>query len=211
MTVRDISVHLDDLSGSEIGRDTISNVTTDGILADVEAWAHPATRGLLDRLLPDGTAPQFADKCAGIWPMDPAASVASLLGRYCWLVDHRQWDEWGLCFREDGVFAVRGKRLVGRAAIVQYVRDELDRFRVIRHLAHLPGITLEGEEATCRSYFELRAVTAAGAETVALGSYIDRVVDGPDGWQFAERRAEFEYWVRRDDPWYRDGAPDERQ
>jgi transposase-like protein len=37
MTVRDISAHLAELYGIEIGRDTISNVT-DAILADVEAW-----------------------------------------------------------------------------------------------------------------------------------------------------------------------------
>ena len=37
MTVRDISAHLADLYGIDIGRDTISNVT-DAILADVEAW-----------------------------------------------------------------------------------------------------------------------------------------------------------------------------
>jgi putative transposase len=37
MTVRDISAHLSDLYGTEIGRDTISNIT-DAVLADVEAW-----------------------------------------------------------------------------------------------------------------------------------------------------------------------------
>ncbi len=37
MTVRDISAHLAELYGVEIGRDTISNVT-DAVLADVEAW-----------------------------------------------------------------------------------------------------------------------------------------------------------------------------
>ena len=37
MTVRDISAHLADLYGVQIGRDTISNVT-DAVLADVEAW-----------------------------------------------------------------------------------------------------------------------------------------------------------------------------
>jgi transposase-like protein len=37
MSVRDISAHLADLYGIEIGRDTISNVT-DAVLADVEAW-----------------------------------------------------------------------------------------------------------------------------------------------------------------------------
>src|SRR3954466_4321959 len=37
MTVRDISAHLADLYGIEIGRDTIGSVT-DAVLADVEAW-----------------------------------------------------------------------------------------------------------------------------------------------------------------------------
>ena len=37
MTVRDISAHLAELYGVEIGRDTISNVT-DAVLADVQAW-----------------------------------------------------------------------------------------------------------------------------------------------------------------------------
>jgi putative transposase len=37
MTVRDISAHLSDLYGVEVGRDTISTVT-DAVLEDVEAW-----------------------------------------------------------------------------------------------------------------------------------------------------------------------------
>ncbi|HEX2727182.1 MAG TPA: IS256 family transposase, partial [Beijerinckiaceae bacterium] len=37
MTVRDISAHLSELYGTEIGRDSISRIT-DAVLADVEAW-----------------------------------------------------------------------------------------------------------------------------------------------------------------------------
>ena len=37
MTVRDISAHISELYGTEIGRDTISRIT-DAVLADVEAW-----------------------------------------------------------------------------------------------------------------------------------------------------------------------------
>jgi transposase-like protein len=37
MTVRDISAHLSELYGTEIGRDTISRIT-DAVLADVQAW-----------------------------------------------------------------------------------------------------------------------------------------------------------------------------
>jgi putative transposase len=37
MTVRDISAHLSELSGVEVGRDTISRVT-DAVLDDIAAW-----------------------------------------------------------------------------------------------------------------------------------------------------------------------------
>ena len=41
MTVRDISAHLSELYGTEIGRDTISRIT-DAVLEDVAGVAHPA-------------------------------------------------------------------------------------------------------------------------------------------------------------------------
>lgn len=137
------------------------------------------------------------------------AEIQSLLGRYCWLVDRHQWDEWKLCFAEDGVFVTRGRRLVGRDAIVDYVQEELSRFRMIRHLPHVPSIELASDErsASCHSYFELRAVTVRGNETVALGSYSDRLALGEGGWQFVERQADFDYWVRRGDPWYGEDGP----
>jgi hypothetical protein len=140
----------------------------------------------------------------------PHAEIQSLLGRYCWLVDHRRWDQWKLCFADDGAFVTRGRRLVGRQEIVAYVQDELSRFRMIRHLSHLPSIELGADEqsAECHSYFELRAVTVRGNETVALGSYSDRLALGDAGWQFAERQAEFDYWVRRSDRWYPENGPD---
>jgi SnoaL-like domain len=140
---------------------------------------------------------------------EPHAEIQSLLGRYCWLVDRHEWDEWKLCFAEDGAFVTRGRRLEGRDAILEYVQEELSRFRLIRHLPHVPSIALEadGRPAGCDSYFELRAVTVRGNDTVALGSYSDRLALGSDGWQFAERRAEFDYWVRRGDPWFPEGDP----
>ena len=51
MTVRDISAHLSELYGVEVGRDTISRVT-DAVLEDVAGVAHQAAGGgLSDRLL----------------------------------------------------------------------------------------------------------------------------------------------------------------
>jgi hypothetical protein len=134
---------------------------------------------------------------------DHVQDIQALLGRYAWLVDHGEWDAWALCFTPDGSFVVRGEPIIGRAAIVAYVKDELARFRLIRHLGHAPEIVLapDAASATCRSYFELRAITQGGRDTEALGSYVDRIVLTDQGWQFAERRAEFDYWTRRGEPW----------
>jgi hypothetical protein len=137
------------------------------------------------------------------------AEIQSLLGRYCWLVDHGEWEAWALCFAEDAAFVTRGERIVGREAIVEYVQEELSRFKMIRHLSHVPSIELgtDGRSAECNSYFELRAVTTRGNETVGLGAYSDRLTLGDAGWQFAERQADFDYWVRRSDRWYGEDGP----
>ncbi len=72
MTVRDISAHLAELYGIEIGRDTISRVT-DAVLEDVEAWrTRPLERGLPDRLL---------RRAAGQGPRGPLGAQPRLLPR----------------------------------------------------------------------------------------------------------------------------------
>jgi hypothetical protein len=135
--------------------------------------------------------------------MDPVTEIICLHGRYCWLVDHGDWDGWAKCFADDGAFVARGQRHEGREAIVKYVQGELERFSVIRHLAHVPWIEVESEiSARARSYFELRAGTVRGADTHGLGSYEDRLVCRDGQWMFAERVAEFDYWVKRGEPWF---------
>jgi hypothetical protein len=137
---------------------------------------------------------------------EEVVGIQALLGRYCWLVDRREWDQWQLCFAPDGVFDVRGQRHEGRAQIVDYVRDALAEFKLIRHLCHAPEIHVDSDaSASCRSYFELRATTLRGTDTVALGSYLDRLAKHDGGWVFAERRADFDYWVRVGEPWLGSG------
>ncbi len=135
--------------------------------------------------------------------MDAVAAIISLHGRYCWLVDHRDWDQWQLCFTENGAFVARGERHAGRAAIVEFVKAELDRFKIIRHLSHVPYVELQSEDtATARCYFELKAGTTRGADTLSLGTYVDRLERHEGQWLFAERVAEFDYWVKRGEPWF---------
>lgn len=130
------------------------------------------------------------------------AEIENLLERYCWALDHQQWDEWLRCFTEDGVFDVRGQQLAGRDAIRSYVEGSIGDYRLLRHLLHHPSVQILGpSEATARCYFELRGTTARGHNVEALGSYEDALVKTNDGWKFKLRKVRFDYFVRRGQPW----------
>jgi hypothetical protein len=136
------------------------------------------------------------------------AEIENLLERYCWTVDHWQWNEWARCFTEDGVFQVRAQRLVGRGAILAYVQGTVGDYRLLRHLPHHPAVEIQGPaEAVARSYFELRGTTARGRDVEALGSYEDELVKTDDGWKFKLRKARFDYFVRRAEPWDQGSDP----
>jgi hypothetical protein len=97
--------------------------------------------------------------------------LQSLPGRYCRLVDHGGWEEWDRCFTSDGVTVTRGNASAARRP------------------GERPQLLRAG------------AVIVRGGHTLALGSYVDSLVLGEEGWQFGERRAEVDYRVRRAEPW----------
>jgi uncharacterized protein (TIGR02246 family) len=79
------------------------------------------------------------------------AEIENLLERYCWTVDHQQWEEWVRCFTEDAVFIVRGEQFIGREAIRSYVESNVGDYRLLRHLLHHPSIEILGpSEAVTR-------------------------------------------------------------
>lgn len=70
------------------------------------------------------------------------AEIESLLERYCWTVNHRQYEEWRRCFTQDGVFDVRGQQLLGRQAIRSYVEGSVGDYRLLRHLLYHPSVEI---------------------------------------------------------------------
>ena len=133
--------------------------------------------------------------------MDDRAEIENLLEDYCWAVDTKTWDDFAGCFTEDGAFVVRGRRLVGGDAIVQYVRDSVGDYKTLRHLVHHPSIRVTNNSARVRCYFELRGTTATGRDIEALGVYQDELRKTREGWKFLVREATFDYYVRRGEPW----------
>ena len=125
--------------------------------------------------------------------------IVNLMERYCWTVDHGDYDAWLDCFTEDGTFDVRGQRPSGRAVLRAFIQKEVgDAFSYIRHMVHNASVELVSEtEATGRSYFELRGTTVKGGDFEALGSYEDQIVKTKAGWRLKERKARFDYFIPR--------------
>jgi len=133
--------------------------------------------------------------------------VSNLLARYCWLVDEKRFTEWSACFKPDGVFEVRGQRLIGRHAIAEFVSGSIGDYQLIRHITHHPEIVFASESTVrARCYFSLIGVTAEGRDIHALGRYDDQIELTADGWAFAERRAQFDFFAPRANAWGGSGS-----
>jgi len=131
--------------------------------------------------------------------MSDRDEVLNLMERYCWTVDHGDYDAWLECFTEDGTFVVRGERPSGKTVLRAFIQKEVgDAFSYVRHLIHNPMVeVVSTTEARGRSYFELRGTTVKGSDFEALGSYEDQIVKTGEGWRFKERKARFDYFVPR--------------
>lgn len=134
--------------------------------------------------------------------MSERDEILNLMERYCWTVDHGDFDGWLECFTPDGAFDVRGQRLIGKDRLRTFIQKEVgDAFHYVRHLIHNPSVELKSaSQATARSYFELRGTTNRGRDFEALGSYEDEIVKTSAGWRFKERKARFDYFTPKDGP-----------
>lgn len=133
--------------------------------------------------------------------LEEERSIQRRLYAYGHAIDYGDEDEWVDCFTEDGVFDVRG-RLPGHTALVVSGREALREFaaghtrppeRYHKHLVIQPVIALEGDRATCTSYFLVVMEHEGRPVLRVFGRYRDRLVKEEGGrWRFEERVAEIE-------------------
>jgi hypothetical protein len=125
--------------------------------------------------------------------------ITGLLARYAWAIDGRQPDLFAKVFTVD-IDADYGP--FGSFSDLDTLSTRFDeyhaQFATTQHLISNAFIELDGDTATCRSYFQATMVyvEAPGAEVDMLtegrsfrggGYYEDELVRMPEGWRIAKR------------------------
>ena len=119
-------------------------------------------------------------------------AIATVVARYCHLLDDGRWDEFALLWAEDAEFVLQGQATHGRAAIRDAIEATQPPERRGRHLAVNLEITVDGDRAANVCDFMFWARNKEGRATLMfLGRYDDALVRTADGWQFARREITF--------------------
>lgn len=118
--------------------------------------------------------------------------IADLLTRYTAVVDFRRWAELDQVFAEDGTadYTPTGGVSGDYRTVMAWLDRALAAWPVNLHLIGNLAITLDGDAATCRSYFlaPMAAGPVGAQESVINGGlYEDALVRTPAGWRIKHR------------------------
>lgn len=112
--------------------------------------------------------------------------VKQLKYRYLRSLDTKQWDEFEDCFLPDATADYNGLVFDDRAALVDYMRQNLGEGMVTLHQVHHPEVVLDGDTATGRWYLQDKVLVAAfGFMLEGAAFYEDRYVRTDAGWKVA--------------------------
>ncbi len=128
--------------------------------------------------------------------------IREVVHRYCWAVDRGTLEEVMALFHNPcDLVLVPGKRYAGRAAVERWYRSYMEnRMEVLRHLIHNQVITLEGDRATSKSYFDAVG-DLKGESIVVAGFYEDRLRRVGEGWKFTEKVIRLDFLVPLQEGW----------
>jgi hypothetical protein len=128
--------------------------------------------------------------------------IRDLIHRYCWAVDRGTLEEvMALFHSECNLGLVPGKRYVGREATYRWYKMYMqNRMEVLRHLIHNQVITISGDTATSKSYFDAVGDLKGESITVA-GFYEDTLFRVNDGWKFTEKIIKLDFLVPLQEGW----------
>jgi len=128
--------------------------------------------------------------------------IRDLVHRYCWAVDRGTLVEVMALFDDPcNLVLVPGKRYAGRATVQKWYDGYLqNRMAVLRHLIHNQVITIAGEAATSKSYFD--AVGELNGESIVVaGFYEDTLRRVEESWKFTEKVIRLDFLVPLQEGW----------
>jgi len=128
--------------------------------------------------------------------------IRDLVHRYCWAVDRGTLEEVMALFHEEcNLSLVPGKRYVGREATTKWYSVYMqNRMEVLRHLTHNQVITVTGDTATSKSYFDAVGDLKGESITVA-GFYEDTLLCVNGEWKFTEKIIKLDFLVPLNEGW----------
>jgi ketosteroid isomerase-like protein len=128
--------------------------------------------------------------------------IRELLHRYCWVVDHGTLPEVMALFHDPCTLILApGKRYAGRAAVQRWYEVYLrNRMEVLRHLIHNQVVTIAGDAATSKSYFDAVGDLKGESITVA-GYYEDLLVRVGEEWRFTEKTIRLDFLAPLHEGW----------
>jgi SnoaL-like protein len=96
---------------------------------------------------------------------------------------------------------VPGKQYIGKAAVQKWYEAYIEnRMEVLRHLIHNQIITVQGDNATSKSYFDAVG-DLKGEAVVAAGFYDDALLRVRGKWKFTEKIITLDYIVPLREGW----------
>jgi 3-phenylpropionate/cinnamic acid dioxygenase small subunit len=120
------------------------------------------------------------------------AELRNLYSRFSFTRDTHRHEEWVSLFEDDGVFDIDDGVFRGHDSLNRFsktLEENLVAARVaIRHHVSDVEVTVKGDEATGRAYFEFYKVEEGIPTLAALGTYTDHFRRVQDGWKIAERK-----------------------
>ncbi|MBM4254473.1 MAG: nuclear transport factor 2 family protein [Deltaproteobacteria bacterium] len=128
--------------------------------------------------------------------------IRDLVHRYCWAVDRGTLEEvMALFHTECNLALVPGTRYPGREATHKWYSVYMqNRMEVLRHLIHNQVITVDGDTATSKSYFDAVGDLKGESITVA-GFYEDTLFRVNSEWKFTEKVIKLDFLVPLQEGW----------
>jgi len=127
-------------------------------------------------------------------PLSPAGDLAlrQLLTRYCDSVNRNDVAEFTSMWTNDATWVANGKPVTGRANIVASFEKGRKKVPWIVHVEPLAVFDVDEQsgEGTGRVTVQEQSKMPGGQVASTVGTFHDRYVRTPQGWQFAERRFE---------------------
>lgn len=120
--------------------------------------------------------------------------------RYTWLLDHGPREKLTTVFTPDA-YALLGRDCDGVEAIIARVKEALDPLDSSQHIVSNHQVSIHGDTATCRCYFQAQHVkrgTEGGDNYMVAGRYTDNFVRTAEGWRIEHRTLTVD-WVDGND------------